>query len=791
MENMSRTSVSPIAAILISLSLLFCALSPALASAQTATGSANATTQTTGSAAQSNAPGTCSISWSGGINLNFTACIWIPLMSWLGSWFLTIGGFALVLSGVLFDWLVQYIIIQFGSTLATIGAIAAITTGWDIFRDISNIIIIGMFTFIAIMTILGNTEYGYRKMLARVLVVAVLINFSLLFSKVIIDVGNYTSYQIYSAMAASPQFQASVQGSGGSQFDIASAFLRPMGITSIWNTQGVLQQFGQTTQSGVQAFAVGLVGGLLLLMLAIVLLYGCFLIAARAVTLVILMVTASIAFASYLHPTLSQSQFGWKGWWRSLLNASLFGPLLMLFLAFSLLIVNGANCAAQGSGASANCAAASANIQNGGIGTAVFNAMTNPTQSVNNSAAGWTVVMLYIFGIGLLFISFRLASSFASSVGGLSIGQDVWNRFANGAAAGVSGAGRFFGRNTAGRSAYNIERSQNDLAQQKRAEAAQARLNGKLADAEALEKAANSHARKAAVAGTLSSGYKKVVQKRAAEVAAVVQKTQPSKEVRNAQADAVEGAKTAAKASAEEMAKTLKETQTQAAASADIVKKELEKEIASNPDLKATHEKNTGAVEKENADAVKKISDKYADQVKQITEEINRGGITNARKNDLQKQLLESKGSRDSELRHETERVEKARRVALLNTANSEAAQKVMERNEALRTAAQELKVLNLSEDEETKRIEDIEIKRAEAKAMPGAKEMREAHVETTNAMAGRVASNQIGYFGNQAANGDDVAKAARAKLKTDREDDNTLKKVINSQIEQQSKKEE
>ena len=38
----------------------------------------------------------------------------------------------------------------------------------------SNIVIIGMFTFIAIATILGITEYGYKKMLSRVLIVAVL-----------------------------------------------------------------------------------------------------------------------------------------------------------------------------------------------------------------------------------------------------------------------------------------------------------------------------------------------------------------------------------------------------------------------------------------------------------------------------------------------------------------------------------------------------------------------------------------------------------------------------------------
>ncbi|HTR18539.1 MAG TPA: hypothetical protein VMH91_00980 [Candidatus Paceibacterota bacterium] len=332
-------------------------------------------------------------------------------MSWLGSWFLTIGAAALVLAGVVFDFLIQHVIIDFGGTLNTLGALNAITVGWTVFRDVANIVIIGMFTFIAIATILGNTEYGYRKMLSRVLIVAILINFSLLFSKIIIDVGNVTAYQIYGAVANSSQFSQNTQGSGGSQqFDIANAFLQPMGITSVWNTQGLTDQFAQTTGSGFQAFAYGLVGGLLLLALAVVLFYGCFLIASRAVLLIILMVTASIAFASHLVPKLSESQYGWSGWWSSLINASLFAPLLMVFLAISMLILKGASGVVIGQ-----------NSQNGAIGTAVFTALSAPGQSVTSN--GWTVIMLYIFGVGLLFISFRISSSFAASIGGLNLAQ--------------------------------------------------------------------------------------------------------------------------------------------------------------------------------------------------------------------------------------------------------------------------------------------------------------------------------------------------------------------------------
>src|SRR3989338_4052446 len=82
-------------------------------------------------------------------NWNFEACFWKPLMSSLGSWFLTIGGGLLRLAGALFDLLIWHVIIGFGSTLNG-GMKTAIDGGWTLFRDIANIAIIGMFVFIAL-----------------------------------------------------------------------------------------------------------------------------------------------------------------------------------------------------------------------------------------------------------------------------------------------------------------------------------------------------------------------------------------------------------------------------------------------------------------------------------------------------------------------------------------------------------------------------------------------------------------------------------------------------------------
>ncbi|MBV9159744.1 MAG: hypothetical protein JO019_04075 [Candidatus Kaiserbacteria bacterium] len=377
-----------------------------IAEASSVSGSAGATTGATGA-------GTTGVAGAAGTNpqpkvefvcqlggviksTDLSGCL--PLFaSWLGSWFLTIGGAFLRITGYFFDALTYHIIIAFASTLDYLKITDAINTGWTVFRDLSNMLIIGMFVFIAISIILGLKEYGQKRLIANVLIVAVLINFSLLFTKLIIDFSNFTSYQVYTKMTTNP-------GGGQSSFDIAGSFLAPMGITSIWDSSGlVTDQVLQSTQSGLQAFAFGLVGGIMLTMVAAVLAYGCFLIIARGILLIFLMLTGPLAFATYLIPNFAKSEYGWNNWWKTLINSAAFAPLLMIFLAISLAIVNAAGTAAQ----------QQTKISMGAI-------IANPAQQLTQNSSAWVTIMVYMIGTGLLFVSLRLASKFAGTISGLA-----------------------------------------------------------------------------------------------------------------------------------------------------------------------------------------------------------------------------------------------------------------------------------------------------------------------------------------------------------------------------------
>ena len=330
--------------------------------------------------------GTCSY-----LQFSFNDCIWTPALTAIGGFFLALGAAVLVMAGTLFDTLVSYFITGFGQTLTTLGITAAIEAGWTVFRDFSNILIIGFFVFISISTILGVTEYGAKKLLSRVLIIAVLINFSLLFTRIIIDGSNFTALVIYQQMA--------VTTSGGT-FDLAAGFLKPMGITSIKDDSAlVTKNFATTQNSATQALLFGLVGGILFFTAAVVIFYGCFLIAARGMLLIFLMLTASIAFASYLIPALASGKYGWSTWWRSLLNGAVFAPMLMLLLAISLAIISKA-----GSFAGKPT-----------LGSVV----ANPVAQISGS--GWSAIMIYILGIGMLYLSFKVSSGVAGKISGFNV----------------------------------------------------------------------------------------------------------------------------------------------------------------------------------------------------------------------------------------------------------------------------------------------------------------------------------------------------------------------------------
>jgi len=352
-------------------------------------------------------PTDCSIGWTN-LGAIFSPTCWGRTASVLiGTALISIAAWLLTAVGLLFNVLVNNTIITFGYLFnEQVGA--AVGTAWSAFRDIANIVIIGMFVFIAINMILGVKEFGDKKKVARVLIIAVLLNFSLLFTKVIIDASNFTAMQFYKMGQISPEGESTDQLTTFTTFSkkgISGEFIRLMGLDSLNDTAGALSAaaFGNTknqysTANGWMALLHGLVSATLLLTAALVLLYGSFLIVSRAVLLVLLMVTSALAFASWLIPQ-QYVQGGFAKWWESLLKAAFFAPILMALLWMTLLVARGVQ------------------PEKGSLGSLV----ANPTGTLDLNA-----LFSYAIIIGLLYASFKAAGEFSKSISGFAaVGQGL------------------------------------------------------------------------------------------------------------------------------------------------------------------------------------------------------------------------------------------------------------------------------------------------------------------------------------------------------------------------------
>ena len=85
------------------------------------------------------------------------------------------------LAGNIFLWTLEFI-----KTISYTKS-PAVNTGWPIVRDLANMIIVLGFVVIGIATALRIREYEAKQLLAKLIVIALLVNFSLLLCGIIID----------------------------------------------------------------------------------------------------------------------------------------------------------------------------------------------------------------------------------------------------------------------------------------------------------------------------------------------------------------------------------------------------------------------------------------------------------------------------------------------------------------------------------------------------------------------------------------------------------------------------
>jgi len=251
---------------------------------------------------------------------------------------LTFSNFILYIAGTLFNWVIAYTVFGFANIIGgTVGIVAA----WSVLRDIANIALLFGFIFIGVATILDIHGYEAKKTLPRLVIFAVLLNFSLLASQVVIDTSNIFSAAIY-------------QQAGGEKCEtvekncanngISGKILSMTGVAGIFDTK---ETKAADDTSFTRLGITYLMMSVFVTITAVVLLAGAIMLIIRAVVLIFLMVLSPIGFAGLAIPPLEKYA---RDWWDKLLSQSFFAPVFLLLILVSIKVAEGIQGAAGNAG---------------------------------------------------------------------------------------------------------------------------------------------------------------------------------------------------------------------------------------------------------------------------------------------------------------------------------------------------------------------------------------------------------------------------------------------------------
>lgn len=259
----------------------------------------------------------------------------------------TSGLFLTYIAGAV-TFLTEGLIINFGSIVGGNNFAAGIAIVWTIIRDLMNLVFIGGLIYAAFALILQLTVFGERvgKLIAMILIAALLVNFSYFIAGAIVDASNFTTKIIYEQIfpevepAGSGQF-AAIQHrfeTGGSFTGKVMSLLglqtvynpnddngNPLGLEFSFKGNGLLLWYGFMASMFILATA-----------------YSFFQVAklflVRFIAVVYLLIMSPFAIVYFTGIPVIKA---WGGaWWKTMAAQAIFPPVYFILLGISLSLIS-------------------------------------------------------------------------------------------------------------------------------------------------------------------------------------------------------------------------------------------------------------------------------------------------------------------------------------------------------------------------------------------------------------------------------------------------------------------
>jgi len=204
---------------------------------------------------------------------------------------------------------------------------SAVHLGWTISRDFINMFFILALVVIAFATILRFETYGMKALLPRLIIIALLINFSYLACGIIIDATQITTNFFINKIEGGDDLgQVLIDTSGAS---------KALNIESGEQLQ-YIEKEGAISKNLRLIISMAFVIGITVLT-GIILLIGSILLITRIGALWILIILAPFAWFFSIFPALKGMS---SKWWNNFLKYSFFAPIYAFFIYLSITIAN-------------------------------------------------------------------------------------------------------------------------------------------------------------------------------------------------------------------------------------------------------------------------------------------------------------------------------------------------------------------------------------------------------------------------------------------------------------------
>ncbi len=219
------------------------------------------------------------------------------------------------ISAQIFDWSIK---MNIDSRMYS--SLTALTIGWKLVRDISNMFSIFFLLYIAIATMLQVSGVDAKRAVTNVIAGALLVNFSMFMAGLMIDGSNILTKEFYNAITKQQTIP------------LPNVVLQTSGIASFINPDASKHPSPNPLENSNVHTVVTI---MLLLVIARFFFTSIFLFIGRLVALYFLMLLSPFAVIGISIPFFKQYQ---NQWWTMMGNQLLLGPFVMFVLWFALMV---------------------------------------------------------------------------------------------------------------------------------------------------------------------------------------------------------------------------------------------------------------------------------------------------------------------------------------------------------------------------------------------------------------------------------------------------------------------